>query len=783
MGAAASQANAAPLMVPAGELDRRIAASVRGSPGTERSESDRVQLAGILRGVVGPQQGTATEQKRRDDVGDSGSDAASGDRASRNLSELFTGVLQSATSIDLGALHESELLPTPCMRHLESSIKRQCRKTAITTSSTLNSFSLQEQILNHICKAIVNGTMPDKLVELSPRSLKRTLPATSRDQQSLRRSLPPNLRPAVRSVLQAGTLLTKGQHSDSTISDVANELNKLPPLSLHHVTVSSEASNLDHVSRCLIAFYSSALSSDGEMAAGSTTASGATPDNKNMAAAAKQSTGNSDLAMTRTKTSALIAATRLGVARGSQASLLGAIAGLMEAQRFADHSSVDLKTKVAAVASIQALEDVLAQRIMASLHSSKGGAPVVFGPPERTLNIFEGDWMHGLAMHPQASPCDFDVLRISYKLAASPSSDKWSLEVYDKKDIKTYRLVRSRPFVATTTPLNEVVTVVLPKALRVYRGEFLALRCLRGKTSDSESPPPVQLRISSWYEARNAWLSKDTPSSILYENHSEIDGTPESEAAGISNRPAGDPPSAFGCTAISHSRACSGIEDAAGNGEAKDCNAKVGRKLKACPGWSVEGRSIPSSALLHKKWRVVNSSGVHVYSVPSEESGQDPLYCKYFGDIVTEYDRQGEWIQINPKLQDAFESTHTDQWMHIHPGSGGRGLARQDNVPLTDISVGYLVPRKGDRVMRGPSWAYVDQDADKVTGMPGQGVVTRVWNAEDIAQVLWDNVEVQKVIMLVAQQMLYWVSYNNWTPSHSHGMLQESMLTMWVVSK
>ena len=351
--------------------------------------------------------------------------------------------------------------------------------------------------------------------------------------------------------------------------------------------------------------------------------------------------------------------------------------------------------------------------------------------------------MHGLAMHPQASPCDFDVLRISYKLAASPSSDKWSLEVYDKKDIKTYRLVRSRPFVATTTPLNEVVTVVLPKALRVYRGEFLALRCLRGKTSDSESPPPVQLRISSWYEARNAWLSKDTPSSILYENHSEIVGTPESEAAGISTRPAGDPPSAFGCTAISHSRACSGIEDAAGNGEAKDCNAKVGRKLKACPGWSVEGRSIPSSALLHKKWRVVNSSGVHVYSVPSEESGQDPLYCKYFGDIVTEYDRQGEWIQINPKLQDAFESTHTDQWMHIHPGSGGRGLARQDNVPLTDISVGYLVPRKGDRVMRGPSWAYVDQDADKVTGMPGQGVVTRVWNAEDIAQVLWDNGEKQ----------------------------------------
>ena len=251
------------------------------------------------------------------------------------------------------------------MRHLESSISVNAGK--LQSQLPTLPFSLQEQILNHVCKAIVNGTMPDKLVELSPRSLKRTLPATSRDQQSLRRSLPPNLRPAVRSVLQAGTLLTKGQHSDSTISDVANELNKLPPLSLHHVTVSSEASNLDHVSRCLIAFYSSALSSDGEMAAGSTTASGSTPDNKNMAAAAKQSTGNSDLAMTRTKTSALIAATRLGVARGSQASLLGAIAGLMEAQRFADHSSVDLKTKVAAVASIQALEDVLAQRIMASL--------------------------------------------------------------------------------------------------------------------------------------------------------------------------------------------------------------------------------------------------------------------------------------------------------------------------------------------------------------------------------------------------------------------------------
>ena len=66
---------------------------------------------------------------------------------------------------------------------------------------------------------------------------------------------------------------------------------------------------------------------------------------------------------------------------------------------------------------------------------------------------------------------------------------------------------------------------------------------------------------------------------------------------------------------------------------------------------------MPTSVTLRKQWRIVNSSGVHVYPTPSEQIEGDPLFSKDSGDIVTEYDRRGDWIQIHPNISngDAFQ--------------------------------------------------------------------------------------------------------------------------------
>jgi hypothetical protein len=64
-------------------------------------------------------------------------------------------------------------------------------------------------------------------------------------------------------------------------------------------------------------------------------------------------------------------------------------------------------------------------------------------------------------------------------------------------------------------------------------------------------------------------------------------------------------------------------------------------------GWSMEGRSLSSSVLLRPKWRVVWKGLLNVRDSPTQV-GSNILYQKNTDDIVTEYDRVGDWICVTP---------------------------------------------------------------------------------------------------------------------------------------
>ena len=687
------------------------------------------------------------------------------------LDDLLTRVVQSATAAGSATLNTSH---TPAMEHINSSISRRCHEATVSGSTASASCALQEKVLNYICERSVSRARSEHRKNLLSR-ISGTVLADSDlhfvHQEKQMRLLPQLLRPTIHSVLEAEKQLSTSKtvsDSERAITYFMQNVNQLPPLSLHNVTVCSEASNMDHLARALIERCSTAFHN----------ISDATGEESNHSPAPSHIYDNF--------TAMLVSAVKLAISRGSQTTLLGSIAGLIEADlksksapKVSEESTQpnDVASRKASAEAIEALENVYAERIMSSFHSSRGGAPAVIGPPEIDLHSFKGTWYHALAMHSQPSPCDIDILRVTYKLSEKPASANWSLEVYENKMTPPgkegsarnndgeettprleFRLVRSLPFEASVSFVNEVLSVVLPKALRVYRGEYLALRCLPGKSDHPNTE--AHLCIAMCHDLDKSWPGEPKSTKILHEiSPSEVERKEEDATTNASNASTKQSPDTYSCMVFAYSQEF--VLHNTTSGSSNTNATESGNKCKACPGWSAEGRTLPTSPLLRKQWRVVNSSGVNVYSSPSKEGEAEPLFSKYMGDVVTEYNRKEDWIQIHPGSQNDYAlqeeknsggtyqngSSH-QQWMQLYPASGGHNLIRHDNVPPTGISQSYIVPNGGHRVVRGPSWLYGDQDCDKLTGVPGKGTVMRVWPSEHIAQVLWDN----------GNKQTYWIS-------------------------
>ena len=189
-----------------------------------------------------------------------------------------------------------------------------------------------------------------------------------------------------------------------------------------------------------------------------------------------------------------------------------------------------------------------------------------------------------------------------------------------------------------------LASVVLPRAVRVYKGEYIGLRCVDAAAQSSTSSFGQlggTANVGGFFSAAEAEVSSSTKKNKKQElrlccmmkvNESKNQNQPnqlliECETGKMN---------------------VSGVVQVQRHdGDAMD-ETEPDTYVPTI-GWSMEARSIASSTVLQPQWRVTWEGLLNVRNHPNQLTS-NVLYQKNLGDIVTEYSRKGDWICISPTV-------------------------------------------------------------------------------------------------------------------------------------